>query len=431
MSTAFFVALGACLLPPLLLRSLRLPTWLPLVFVQLLLGIALGNDRVDQQLRLHGIDLAQGALADALRGIGTLGLCLLVGLSAGDAAAHLHGRQRWRCVPISIGGFALAVLGGAALGALLVVHQPALMGPQAMGPQVMGPRADGLRFVLAIGVAMAVTALPVLLAQMAQLGIAASPLGRLAAGAAALDELWLWLALGALLLPAADGLWRPLAGLLALLAALAWVVRPGLAAFLRRHAEVSAGERMALGVAVIALSSAATQALGLHAALGAFWAGALLPRALLEAWREPMLAVAQHLLLPFFFVITGTAIQIDAGNGAFWLLAAAVSAAGIGLKFAASSLAVRATGLPWRDACAVGSLLQCKGLMELVAVGLLLQHGLLAPPLAGALAIMTLCSTLATPLLWQWTRSRRLSSSGLVTASAARAARPGRAVEPA
>lgn len=392
MSTSFLVALGiGLLLPPLLVRVLRLQAWLPLVFVQLLIGIALGQAGVEAQLLGRGIDLVKGPLADALRGIGLLGLCLLVGLGGGDAVARLDGERRWRWVPISIGGFALALLGGSAFGYALGFDQPALVGAQA----------DLGRFAFAVGVALAVTALPVLLALLAQLGLAATPIGRLAAGAAVLDELWLWLALGLLVTPATQGLGLPLVALAAWFGVLAFVARPLLAAFLARHAGLTAGERMAIGVAAIVLSAAVTQAAGLHAALGAFMAGALLPRPAIEAWREQALAVAQHLLLPFFFVLTGMALRVDATDASFWLLAATVSLAGIGIKFAASSLAARCAGLPWREACSIGSLMQCKGLMELVAVGLLLQAGLLAPRLAGALAVMALASTLATPLLWR------------------------------
>lgn len=394
-TVAFLLAVGVgLLLPPLLARGLRLQAWLPLVFVQLLAGVVLGSAGMEAPLREYGIDLAAGPLAEGLRGLGLLGLCLLVGLGGSHAVARADPSDRRRCALISAGGFALALTFGSAFGYLLATGQPALL----------GPRADDLRFALAVGVALAVTALPVLLALLAQLGLESSRVGKIAAGAAVIDELWLWLALGLLSLPAGASPARlgwQLAGMTLLVVVMGLIVRPALAAWLARHDGVAPGERMAIGVAAIVLAAAATQAIGLHAALGAFVAGVLLPRAALEGWREQALAVAQHLLLPFFFVLTGMALRVELHDVSFWLLAALVSAVGIGAKFLASSTAARLTGLPWREACALGSLMQCKGLMELVAVGLLLQAGLISPRLGGALAMMALASTLATPLLWR------------------------------
>lgn len=407
MNALFLIVLGVgVLLPLVLLRGLRLHSMLPLVFVQLLLGMALGHEEVQAHLRHGGIDLSEGPLLEALRGIGTLGLCLLVGLGGGEAVARLDRTSRWRWVPISLIGFTLALLGGSAFGALLAAAQPQLMGHGA------GTEAGTLRFAFAVGVAMAVTALPVLLALLAQLNIAASPLGQLAAGTAALDELWLWLALGVLLMPSAQGLGLALVLLAAWFGVLALIVRPLLNAVLTSSAAptLGQGERLAIGTATLLLSAAVTQALGLHAALGAFMAGALLPRAAFQGWREPALAFAQHLLLPIFFIVSGMALRVDAGDAAFWALAGVVSVAGIGIKFTASTLAARLSGLPWREARSIGSLLQCKGLMELVAVALMLQAGLLAPALGGALAVMALASTLVTPPLWRATRGGAMAT---------------------
>lgn len=400
---SFAVLMLACLvLPPLASRLLRLDGWMPLVFVQLLLGMAATASGLTDALGDQGIDMQTGPLAAALRNLGWLGVCLLVALGAtaatGEPEEGSPERRDWRFVPISIAGFAFTGLVGSVLGWALAGAEPSLIGPNS---------SRGC-FAAAIGLLLSVTALPVLMAILAQMGMAETALGRLAARCASLDDLWLWLLMGGVLACSAGAAAatadsnhaaQPLLAGLAFVAfiALLWcAVRPLLQRWSARRAAASAGERALLSLAVIVLCAATTHTIGLHAVLGAFIGGAVLPQALLRGWRKPVLALNGRLLLPFYFVLSGAAIHIDAADAGFWALSLALTGVATLAKFGSVAGVARACGLPWREAFTLGSLMQCKGLMELVAVGVLQQAGVIDARIASALAAMAVISTLIT-----------------------------------
>jgi Kef-type K+ transport system membrane component KefB len=390
------------LLPPLASRLLGLGGWMPLVFVQLLLGIAATGSGLTDALREQGSDLLAGPLADTLRGLGWLGVGVLVALGAtagngdrgNDDAAGAGDAADWRFVPISISGFLACGIVGSGLGWALAGADPSLIGPHTS-------RAG---FAAAIGLLLSVTALPVLIAILAHTGLAHTPLGRLATRCASLDDLWLWLLMGVVLAvsvqtptvgatAAADtaGL---LVGAIAFLASMVLAVRPALRRWSARQTGVLA--RALVCAAVIVIAATAAHAIGLHAVLGAFVGGAVLPPALLAGWRAPLLAFNQRLLLPYHFVLSGLAISLDAGDAGFWALTAVLTGVAMLAKFGSVSAVARACGLPWRQAFALGSLMQCKGLMELVAVGVLQQAGVIDARIASALAAMAVISTVST-----------------------------------
>lgn len=398
MPTAFFVAaFVALVLPPLIHRRLRLGRWMPLVFLQLLLGMGVTASGLTDALQADGIDLRDGALADSLRGIGTLGLCLLIAIGGRhrpvDGTNAASGDRRF--VSISVAGFGCTALVGVVVGWMLAANDPSLL----------GPRATRIDFAAATGLLLSVTALPVLMAIVDETGLGATAVGRLAMRAASLDDLWLWLSIAALLASSGTGTtgasslaWAGAGFVVTAIAAVVFafgLVRPALVRWLAAR-ERGRDERLVASLAIILLSSAATQAIGLHAVLGAFVGGALLPEAALAGWREPLLAMNRHLLLPFFFLASGLAVRLAAGDAAFWALVAVLTVTATGVKFAAASIAARIGGLRWTDALTIGSLMQCKGLMELAAVAVLQQAGVVGVRMGSALAVMAVVGTLVT-----------------------------------
>lgn len=406
MSSQFFLALFCFLaIPTIIGRLLKIERIFPLVFLQLLLGLTIHLSGFDAWLKARDIDLLAGPLAYSLNGLGWLGVSLLIALVAADATPSGERRERWRFVPISISGFAFTCAVGALVGYLLADAYPMLK----------GGRADDTVFALAIGLSLSVTALPVLAAILRETGMVGSLLGNLATNCAILDDAWLWLGMAVILSLAAAGS-HPLhmvGWLLAYLLCMFLVLRP----LLRRWCEATdmrTGDRMLLSISVICLSAVASDLIGLHAILGAFVAGAILPKQALTGWRDSLLLFSQTLLLPFFFILTGMRLQIDIHDSSFWILTAVVTTTAILGKLVSVTLAARCTGLPWRESLALGSLMQCKGLMELVAINILLDAGVIGPQIFSALAMMALISTFITAPVMQAVLGRRFRPKALI-----------------
>ena len=388
MGIQFFLALLCCIaLPTLLSRILRVHKIFPLVFVQLLLGLSLRLSGGGDWLKSHGIDLLHGPLGDSLHGLGLLGISLLIALSGSEAAPQRGTRGAWRFIPISVAGFGGTCAVGTALGYALAARHPDLLGAHA-GPWT---------FAFAIGLALSVTALPVLAAVLRETGLNGTPLGNLATNCSMLDEVWMWLGLAILLSLSSASAASPATMMLALAACLSvlLLVRAVLRHWLDR-AERSSADLILLCLSVIFVAAIATDSIGLHPMLGAFLAGATLPREALAGWREALNQLSQILLLPFFFITAGMQLQLDVHDAGFYELTAAVTLTAVLCKFGSVSLTARRLGWPWRDSLTLGSLMQCKGLMELVAIGILLDADVIGSAVFSALATMALFSTFVT-----------------------------------
>jgi len=392
MSSQFFFALFCFIaIPTMIGRVFKIQRIFPLVFLQLLFGFIIHMSGLDLWLQAHNLDLLTGPLAYSLNGLGWLGVSLLIAMVAAEAAPTGTQKQRWCFVPISVAGFAFTCAIGSVVGLLLVEMYPALK----------GARASDTVFALAVGISLSVTALPVLAAILRETGLVGSVLGNPATNCAILDDVWLWLGMAVILSMAATS-GHPFAiigWLLVYLIAMFLLVRPLLNRWLNAH-ERSVSERMLVSISLICLSAVASDLIGLHAILGAFVAGAILPKKALAGWRDSLMLFSQTLLLPFFFILTGMRLQIDIHEQSFWLLTFVVTLAAVSAKLLSVTLTARITGLPWRESIALGSLMQCKGLMELVAINILLDSGIIGPQIFSALATMALISTFITaPIL--------------------------------
>jgi Kef-type K+ transport system membrane component KefB len=157
-------------------------------------------------------------------------------------------------------------------------------------------------------------------------------------------------------------------------------------------------------VLLLVLASAwCTEWLGIHAVFGAFLAGGIMPRD--EAFVDDLLrrfeALAVVLLLPLFFAVTGLRTSIALVSGAEgWFLCALIILVAVAGKFGGSTLAARFTGLEWREAAALGVLMNTRGLMELIILSVGLDLGLISPTLFTMMVMMAIVTTCMTsPLL--------------------------------
>lgn len=320
----------------------------------------------------------------AMQSPAQLGLVLFLFLAGThlDLSAIADGRRTVAAVaPVSV-----AVPFGLALALGLVVH-PAF-----------GGATDPMVFALFLGSAVAVTALPVLARILSEVGLDRHRLGGIALACAAVNDVvaWCLLALVTALAAAAGpaGALTTLALAVTFLAVMFGVVRPALTRLPELHV------RTAL---VVALGAAWTaEVIGIHAIIGAFVAGVVMPRRPGWARRtgERLDTAVRALLLPVFFAVAGLATRIDRLTGAALLLAAAVVLVATLGKLGAGTLAARAAGESWRDATTLGVLLNTRGVTELVIASLGLQLGVIGPVVYTVLVVTALVTTVATaPLL--------------------------------
>ncbi len=263
-------------------------------------------------------------------------------------------------------------------------------------------------FSLFMGVAMSVTAFPVLARILTDRQMQRSPLGVLALACAAVDDVTAWCLLAFIVgFERATSLsWVLTLGLtLAYVVVVLVVVRPVVHRLTARQdaaPELSRGATAAVFVALVA-SALVTEAIGIHALFGAFLLGAIIPHESRLA-REMTRRLAEFvtvLLLPAFFAVTGMRTRIDLLSGATdWLLCGAILFVACAGKFGGSAIAARLSGLSWHDSASLGVLMNTRGLMELIVLNIGLELGAISPRLFAMLVIMAVVTTLATtPLL--------------------------------
>ena len=259
---------------------------------------------------------------------------------------------------------------------------------------------------LFVGAAMSITAFPMLARIIYERGMAGTAIGSLALAAGAIDDACAWVILAIVLgtftgsnataLVAAGG------GLIYVAAAILWA-RPF---FARVNAAAESGgavEPWMMSAVLIMLAAAAwfTDLTGIHAVFGAFTLGAVMPRGIvsreLQRRIEPLTSA---LLVPLFFVYSGLNTSVGLVNtGWLWLVAGLVFLAACAGKALACWVAARLTGANNREALGVATLMNARGMMELMLLNIGLERGLITPTLFTILVMMAIATTLmASPL---------------------------------
>jgi len=382
-------------------RALGLLTrWLgqPMVIAEMLAGIALGPSLLGLVFPHAFETLFPTASLGVLKTLSQLGLVLfmfLVGLELDPSL--LRGR---RAASIAISHTSIALPFALGVGAAWW-----LRGPYA-------PReVSFLSFALFLGTAMSVTAFPVLARILTERGLLQSRVGAIAIACAAVDDVTAWCLLAFVVAIAhahalTDALWT--AGLSALFCAfMLLVARP----LLRRWGErVEKGPGLTPAVVagvlfLLLVSSGLTEVIGIHALFGGFLLGAVMPKGtgLAKALAAKLESVAVLLLLPLFFAYSGIRTRLGLVSGtADWLVVAGIIALATLGKFGGSAVAARLTGLRWREASAIGVLMNTRGLMELIVLNIGMDLGVITPTMFTMLVLMALVTTFATTPVLHW-----------------------------
>lgn len=341
----------------------------------------------------------------ALDGLSQIGLVLFMFIVGAELRLPGGARRTLRAAG-AVGGFAVLLPIGLAL--LIAPILFARYAPAGIG---YWP------FALFMAASLAITAMPVLARILKDRHVTQTPVGQLALTAAAMADVlaWILLALTVALISAHGDwapFWRSVLGVGVMLALCFGVLRPLLRRWLARHAADGEPAGGVLAVLLIgALGCAAiTEWLHLHAVFGAFVFGLCLPRddALLAGLIERLEHVAVIALMPVFFALTGLSTSVDAFQrdalGAFALiLVVAVSGKVIG-----GALGARLGGHGWRDSFAVGSLMNSRGMVELIVLKIGLDAGVIGREMFTLLLLMAIVTTMmTTPMLLYFSRQRR------------------------
>ncbi|MBX7097307.1 MAG: cation:proton antiporter [Myxococcaceae bacterium] len=286
----------------------------------------------------------------------------------------------------------------------------------ALAASLAPPGQALLGFSLFLGIAMAVTAFPVLARLLNEKGLAATPVGNLALAAAAVGDVAAWCLLaGVVSVVRAESLTGAATTTLAALAylvALAVVFRPALTRLVRALSPRALEGQGALAAALLLmlLSCFGTELIGIHALFGAFAAGAIIPRerGLAHAISTRLEDLVGVLFLPLFFALSGLRTEIGlVDSPTRWLQFGLLLFLAVAGKFGGVSVAARLSGQRWPMALELGVLMNTRGLMELVVLNVGLDLGVISRPLFAMLVLMALVTTAATsPLLDLLARGR-------------------------
>ncbi len=266
-----------------------------------------------------------------------------------------------------------------------------------------------LSFSLFMGIAMSITAFPVLARIVQERGIHKTRLGTIVITCAAADDITAWCLLAAVIAIVKAGSFVSSFYIIGLAVSyvlmMLFVVKP----FLKRVGDLYAKKDnikksvVAIFLLTLIVSAYLTEIIGIHALFGAFMAGAIMPD--LSKFRniiiEKVEDVSVILLLPLFFVFTGLRTEMGLINEPYlWKVTGCIIGVAVVGKFLGSALAARFVGQNWRDSLTIGALMNTRGLMELVVLNIGYELGVLSPKIFTMMVIMALVTTFMTsPLL--------------------------------
>ena len=260
-------------------------------------------------------------------------------------------------------------------------------------------------FALFLGISMSITAFPVLARIVQERGIHKTKLGTIVLTCAAADDITAWSLLAVVIAIVKAGSF--ISALPTIIMAVAYVfillrvVRP----FLKQVGDLHASHEslskpvVAIFFLVLILSAYTTEIIGIHALFGAFMSGTIMPdnQKFKKIFIEKVEDVALVLLLPLFFVFTGLRTQIGLLNDPYlWKVCGLVILVAVTGKFVGSALAAKFIGQNWRDSLTIGALMNTRGLVELVALNIGYDLGIMTPEIFAMLVIMALVTTFMT-----------------------------------
>ncbi|MGC1243987.1 MAG: cation:proton antiporter [Chryseosolibacter sp.] len=262
-----------------------------------------------------------------------------------------------------------------------------------------------LSFALFMGIAMSITAFPVLARVIQERGLTKTKLGIIAITCAAADDITAWCLLAVVIAIVKAGTFTSALFSISLAVGFVLVMVFAVQPVLRRMGRVYSEREtisktiVAVSLLVLLVSAYLAEVIGIHALFGAFLAGVIMPpnfnfrRIMMEKLED----VSVVLLLPLFFVFTGLRTEIGLLNDThLWMICAGIILTAVAGKFGGTAFAARFVGQPWKDSLSLGALMNTRGLMELIVLNIGYDLGVLSPEIFAMLVLMALVTTFMT-----------------------------------
>jgi Kef-type K+ transport system membrane component KefB len=280
---------------------------------------------------------------------------------------------------------------------------------------------------LFLGASMCITAFPMLARIIQHKGLTGTLMGTVALGAGAIDDVTAWCLLAVVLASFDDNTARAFfsigGGIIFVLVAI-FVLRPILARLQHKLLDQSGSLSevgLTVGLGCMALGSWFTDLIHLHAVFGAFVVGAMMPRGpITKGLAEKIQPLAVALLLPLFFTYSGLNTKIGLINTwHLWGMCLLVLLVAIIGKGFACAIAARMTGLSTKESLGIGTLMNARGLMELIIINIGLQRGIISESLFACLVIMAIVTTLMASPIFDWILGNGVQSTDVKVADSA------------
>ncbi len=386
---AFFIAVAVVMLVARVFGMASVALGQPRVMGEVVAGIALGPTILGALLPEVQAALFPKDIIPFIGVVAQLGLIFymfLVGLEIDPS--QLKGRLG-QVAAISNASVALPMVCG------IVVALPIY--------ELVGPDKKFVAFALFMGVSMSITAFPVLARILVERRMLKRPVGALALASAAVDDVtaWFLIALATAVAVAGSGaeVIETIALAIGFCLVMALAVRPLLARASTAYDEAGRvpGGWIALIFAGVLLSAYITEMIGIALIFGAFIMGLVMPRhaELSEDVTRRIEDFVVTLLLPLFFAFTGLRTNIGLlDRPELWLITGVLLAVAVVGKLFGAMLAARFTGFDWRSSAVIGTLMNTRGLTELIVLNLALEKGVISEALFAMLVLMALVTTL-------------------------------------
>lgn len=376
----------------LLLGRLATRFELPAVSGELTAGVLLGPSVVGRFVPAfhHWLQMSQASQVHLLDAVGQLGVILLVGTTALEVDLALV--RRTGRTSLIVGAFGLLIPLGLGCAAAFVA-------PVALQP---AGRDRGL-FVFFIGVAMCVSALPVIAKMLSDMRLLHRDIAQLTIAVGVVDDVTGWMLLSVASAAAASGLTlgsvaAPLVRLVLITACAVLLGRPAIRWLMAR----ARNPQTAMGMATVLITgcAAATQATDMEASFGALIGGLLVGAAGPETRRAllPLRSVTLSVLAPLYFAETGLRMNLSVLGTPLIALAAlcALAVATVG-KFAGALLGARVAGLDRRAALVLGAGMNARGVIQIIVAGIGLRLGVLNTASYTIVVLIAVCTSLMAP----------------------------------
>ena len=409
------VVLAVCRVVGWLFQKIRQPKVVGEMFAGIMLGPSLMG-WVAPHLSAYLFPASSLGFLNALSQVGVVVFMFLVGLGINPRELKKEGHAAVLTSHVSITmPFVLA--------AFLALY---------LYPRLSDDSVAFTSFALFMGAAMSITAFPVLARILAERDMLGSRLGTVAIACAAVDDVtgWCILAYIVVLIRSAHSstsIWLTISGILVFGLAMIHGVRRLLRGFERVYRQKGALSEnlMALMLLLVLASALFTEYLGIHLLFGAFLMGAIMPKEsrFVRYVLDRFETITITLLLPLFFAFTGLRTNIAAVKGPeMWMYCGLIILVATAGKLGGSTLASWLSGMPLREAAGLGTLMNTRGLMELVILNIGLDIGVISPALFSMMVMMALVTTFMTsPVLSLICPKEMLQGSGKPAAERATA----------